>query len=165
MRHNITTKLGWALLAVAGVVAAAYLFGTQAGPGVSDDAPAELADSENRAELRGYYRQEERGGSEMLDGETLTCDQFVIREGGEEFSQEYRSMIARGNTVNQLDPEGNLVLNLDLEQVNESRQAEIQATTQANPGVIELRKVDQGPGRGVGPCYSFVEIVDVPDNK
>lgn len=118
-----------------------------------------LIDSEIRAQVKGYYRQEERGAGEMFGDETFMCDQLVITEGGEEFSQEYRDMIADGNTVNQLDANGNLILNLDLEAVGESKQAEIKASTEEEPVMVDLRKVEQGLGHGVSPCYSFVEII------
>ena len=93
--------------------------------------------------------------------QTYQCDQFVVTEGGETFTQSFQEMVESGNSVNQIDENGYLVLNLNFSEITATNVSLIKGSAVSNPVSVSLEKVEQGLGQGTGPCHSFVNITEV----
>ena len=94
--------------------------------------------------LTGYYNKNE-------------CDEFVVKSGTEKFIKSFRDWVKQENTVNRIDSQGNLVVNIDLTSVSKKTRDIIVKTNSTNSITLNVfRKI---PGeRGVGNCYSFINI-------
>lgn len=109
------------------------------------------------AKLTGYYSSYE--GSAF--GETTSkCDAFVVIDGSSLLIKHFRDLISEGNGISRLNKDGNLVLTLSLQNLDDSRISRIKNST--SNSVVSLSLMRIGPGVGGAPvCYSPVDIIDV----
>lgn len=94
--------------------------------------------------LTGYYNKDE-------------CDEFVVKSGTEKIIKSLRDWVKQGNTVNRIDDQGNLVINIDLVTVSKRTRDIIVKTNSENPIILNVFRKIPG-GKGVGNCYSFINI-------
>lgn len=109
---------------------------------------------EGFAKLKGYYETETR---DYFDKE-FSCDTLVVTGGSQSLIDHFTSWIRIGNTVNSLDKEGNVVLNLDLTEISSLDNSKIKASNPNNE--VELSVIRRmSEDRGAAPCESFVNII------
>ncbi len=117
------------------------------------------------AELVGYYTTWEKSyDSSDFNGEegpvSFTCDTLVVTGGDDKLIGYFRGLISGHNTVNRLDENNNLLLNLDFSEIADSEKNEILSSSLAHPVSIKVRKKIE-PGRSARPCESFFKIISV----
>ncbi len=112
---------------------------------------------EGFGKLVGYYVQTDR--VDWGDA-PVKCDSFVVTDGSKALIDHFREWAEGGNGINRINDKGELVVNLDIENVNSDMQQEIKAS---KPGdTIELSVIRWTPvGRGASVCTSFVDIISV----
>lgn len=108
----------------------------------------------NLVKVTGYYTSEIREAWE----EKKICDEFVVTGGDSEFIKEYSDAVKRGNTVNQINESGRLVLEIELSNINPSLRDRIKSSTLSSPIEIVLsEKIPEGKSAPV--CFSFFNII------
>ncbi|KND50553.1 MAG: hypothetical protein AB198_01765 [Parcubacteria bacterium C7867-003] len=95
----------------------------------------------------------------LSDGpQKYTCDSFVVSTGDSYLIDKYRAMISAGKTINHLDSNNRLVINLDLQTVPLDLKNKI--TTSSGEITLSVTEKDLGE-RELGPCANLVEIIDM----
>ncbi|MES3031301.1 MAG: hypothetical protein V4697_02710 [Patescibacteria group bacterium] len=107
--------------------------------------------------LYGKYTTYERI-DERISSEVRTCTAFTVYEGSNENISEYISKIKRGNTVNHLDKDGRLVLNIKPIQLPLEDHALLVNSTSSITLKVRSRVLEGGDADA---CESFVELVSV----
>lgn len=88
------------------------------------------------------------------------CDSFIVLSGDEYLIEKYKQLVKDGNTINRLDAQGRLILNLDLKPLPQDWAIKITSSSQAITLLINEKDME---GRGVEPCYSFVDVQAVQE--
>ena len=89
---------------------------------------------------------------------TKTCTAFTITSGDSAIISKYEAMVKRGNTVNRIDADGHLVLNINpLELSEEQRDLLINSNTNLS---LVIRDKEQ-LGKDGNYCMSFIKLVSV----
>ncbi|HLD81807.1 MAG TPA: hypothetical protein VJA22_01200 [Patescibacteria group bacterium] len=104
----------------------------------------------------GYFTQDE----DEVWGETALCDKLVVTSGSEPLVNAFREYIKSGNTVQHLDTNGNLLLNMNFSILSEEEVVMIQSSTKENPVILTVFR-DDPLDTEVSACYSFVDIFHV----
>jgi hypothetical protein len=115
--------------------------------------------TENVADFSGYYVKRENVYGEENTG-PFTCDSFVVLNGDEALTKYFKDMVEKGNTVNALDGNKNLRINLDLNLASSTDKVKIINSTKEKPVTLTLKKKVE-PGKGAPACYSFFNILEV----
>ncbi len=124
-------------------------------------------DSQNIGQFTGYYKGDVIGGCIQMEGQdsgectnvaTSTCDTFVVTEGDKPMVSYFKNLVTIGNTVNHLDNEGRLVLNIDMYGIENKKGKQIIKSDERNPITITLQKKIQWGG-GAGLCGTFVKVI------
>ena len=90
-----------------------------------------------------------------------SCTAFEITSGDQAVINKYKQFVKDGNTIQHLSGQGNLVMNLPWENLSESAQATIKASTSSAPLTLHLtEKPSTGTHLG-GPCYSWFIVSPV----
>lgn len=90
-------------------------------------------------------------------GKKATCDSFVVTGGDMQLTAEFKEMIRRGNTVNKLDENGNLQLNVTIPNESSLSQTIINSSFDSQ---ITLSVMKKKPTDTEAPvCFSFVDII------
>ena len=110
--------------------------------------------------MEGYYIA--RSGREAGENPdyNYTCDAFVVKSRGPLVDYFLNLYNVVGNTVNRVDSNGNLVLNLYLNNLSVADISTVKNSDAQRMIKLEVQKTIQG-GKGAGPCYSFVNILKV----
>jgi len=115
--------------------------------------------TENMGDFSGYYVKRENVYGEENTG-PFVCDSFVVLNGNEPLIKYYKDMVEKGNTVNALDENGSLRINLDLNGISDVNRSKIINSSKNNPIILALKKKIE-PGKGAPACHSFFEILEV----
>ena len=116
------------------------------------------------ANIRGYFFKKPTYGEDNPEV-PMVCDTLVVTEvtGGEKsLIDEFIEWVEGGNTVDALDEKtGNLILNLDLDNLLQTEIQKIISSTAQN--TVELQVIDTrtGYGKEATACHSFVNILKV----
>jgi nitrate reductase NapAB chaperone NapD len=105
----------------------------------------------------GYYSQLKQI---FWNDEHVTCDVLVVTGGSEELIEDLKAWVNRGNSVNKIDNEGKLIVNIDLEKLSPQDSNIIKNSNLNNPVKINLVRVTP-QGGGASYCASFIDIVGV----
>ncbi len=108
-------------------------------------------------EFAGYY---ESYTLKFDDQSEFRCDAFVVLTGHKELEKYFIAMVEGGNTVQRLDGEGRLMLNLDLDGMSGDEADAIRTSTPKQPITLRLEKKEQ-EGKGAHPCHSFVRYIGI----
>lgn len=104
----------------------------------------------------GYYKSLER----TAWGVKAMCDVLVVTGGDSLLISTLEDMVERGNTVNSLDENGNLLMNIETEKLSVQDSERILNSTVSNPAnLLVAEKVPEG--RAASVCHSFVSITSV----
>jgi|SRR3989344_3563596 len=108
--------------------------------------------------VTGYYSEIEREGWE---GEAVRCNVFVVEPMDQkgDIIENLLYHISYGNTVNSIDANGNLEVNIDFSGVSENKRNMIRMSSKDNKIDISLQRKVSEDG-GVPSCFSFVTIVE-----
>jgi hypothetical protein len=125
-------------------------------------------DSENIGDFKGYYvkkiipgeYQIQEGGdlTDRVFVATTTCDTFVILSGNQPIIDYYKELITSGNGINSLDKNGNLIVNIDIDNLDISKKLTVLNSNQTNPISITLQK-NILQGRGAGHCSKSLKAI------
>jgi len=118
-------------------------------------------ESERGVSIKGYFF---RKNTTDWGDVPVTCDTLVVTSingGDRSLIGEFIQWVKDGNAVNALDEKsGNLILNLDLDELSQTEKQKILSSTPQN--TVELKVINtRSDGRGVPACYSFVQILEV----
>ncbi len=112
----------------------------------------------------GYYTTFEQN---IWDSDsTRLCHALVVTDGDRELTQYFIDMVVEGgNTVQHIDSEGRLVLNLPWDSIPQVDKERIQASSEDSQITLSLRKKIPR-GTEAPACYSFFDYVGMidPDN-
>ena len=91
---------------------------------------------------------------------TTTCSSFTVIGGDNKFISYYRNIISMGNTLNRLNEDGNLMINIDLKELqtdikNSLLKSNKQSQISLNVKVMPLLE------RDAGYCESRLTIISV----
>lgn len=118
-------------------------------------------ESETQGVFKGYYEAEVKPGIASDGIPSQTCNTFVVEEGHSELVAYFKDMVVSGNTVQTLNQNGQLRINLPWNEISDSDRAVILASSPNEPATIELRKKIQ-EGKGTADrCHSFFSFVGV----
>jgi hypothetical protein len=109
-------------------------------------------------EVAGYYSKLEKRNE--YDGsfyDTSTCDTFITNKNENDLTLRMAKLIEAGNTVNAFTENGDLRLNISLNDTDEALKKVIQDSSVNSP-VLILMSEPERDGKGAGPCTSFVKI-------
>lgn len=106
--------------------------------------------------LKGFYVQAKKDNF----GEQVVCDGLVITGGSERLEASYRKRVDEGNTLNFINENDQVVVNLRLDNLSESMQAKIKASTAESPVRLDV-EVMKPLGTEVGPCFSDIKVLAV----
>lgn len=118
-------------------------------------------ESKRIVSVRGYFF---RKNTTDWGDVPATCDTLVVASvtgGDKSLIDEFIQWVKDRNTVNAMDEKsGNLILNLDLNELSQTEKQKILPSTSQN--TVELKVIDtRENGRGVSACHSFVKILKV----
>ncbi|GEM_PF-1895867 len=113
-------------------------------------------DSENKSEFKGYYTNI----TQNFYNEIKVCDSFVVTDGDSRLVTYFKNMVNEGNTVNQINTDGNLVIHLNLSETDSQGAIKIKNSSKSDPVIIEFQKNIQA-GKDAGNCHSFFKILKV----
>ena len=128
-------------------------------PATTTDAITE--ESEAIETMEGYYVARSGRGDWENHNNEYTCDTFVIKSSGP-LADYFLNMITQGNTVNVKDPQGNLMLNIELGNLSAADKAALKNSNPQNLIKLVVQKKVQ-VGKGVDMCFSFLNIVKVEE--
>ncbi len=94
--------------------------------------------------------------------EPRVCDVFVADKSDDPLFQYFSDLVRKGNTVNSLDAEGKLLMNIDLKGVTPQVKEKIVTSTSGSPIFLEVRK-KRMEGKDAMPCFSFVDSLSVKE--
>ncbi len=106
--------------------------------------------------LTGYYSTVEK----TIWGEATKCDVLVVVDGHEELIGDLKDWVQRGNSVNEINSEGNLVINLSLDTLTPAAINQIKNSSPTNKVQLMVVRITPQP-RGASSCTSFVDIIAV----
>ncbi len=139
-----------------------YLFLSKNGGENIDDTETDTFLNSEKNKLFGYYRQDAKiVNNNVLSG---VCDAFVVTGGDISLRNEFIQKINQGNTLNSLDNQSNLVLNIQLDGLSDADKNIIVSSSSDQPIRLAVQK-KQSRSMGVGQCYSPVYITDVGGEK
>ena len=97
---------------------------------------------------------------QIVDEESVThtCTAFTISTGDEKIVSKYKTMVKEGNTINRIDGNGRLVLNINLMELPQSQQNTLINSTSDVSLMIRDKEL---PGKDGRYCISFVKLVSV----
>jgi hypothetical protein len=114
---------------------------------------------EGFAKLKGYYHQ-----YDSIDMEKkVVCNSIIVTGGSERLIRHFNEWIAGENTINKKDKDGNLMVNIEIDNLENDIKQKITSSTMNNQielGVIRITPVGRG---GVSTCISFVDIIYAKD--
>jgi hypothetical protein len=125
-------------------------------------------DSEISGALQGYYYSYLKSGEYENIPYSKKCDGFLVRTGDEnglKLKEYFTNMVNRGNSVNRLSANGDLILNLnskDIDMLNVSEKDTLTKSSSSDEVIIYVNKLIQKEG-AASPCYSIVELYQVDD--
>ncbi len=108
------------------------------------------------AQIEGYYQSIEREAW----GETKKCDSFVVTGGSQVFRDFMQNLVKIGNTVNLLDENKNVVINIDVSKLSQIDKTKILNSKESKFVKLSILKPTL-EAHGAPVCYSFVEILNV----
>lgn len=123
-------------------------------------ADAITEESETIETMEGYYAVRSGRGAEENPDYTYTCDVFVVKNEGPLIDYFLNLYNVVGNTVNRVDSDGNLVLNLYLNNLSAADISTVKNSDVQHMIKLEVQKMIQW-GKGASPCSSFVTILKV----
>jgi len=91
---------------------------------------------------------------------TTTCSAITVTGGDTNFIQAYKNMIIGGNSVNRLDANGNLVLNINLTDLTGAQKDLLLKLSSQKPLNLSV-KARELVGRDAMYCESFIRIISV----
>lgn len=109
------------------------------------------------ANLKGYYHAYKK--LDWGDVE-VTCDAIIVTEGNAPLIDNLKNWIQKGNGLNRMSENGDLILNIDLSSLSPEDKSLIKSSTserQAELYIIRPKVL----GMGVSACTSLVQIVDI----
>ena len=107
--------------------------------------------------VKGYYRPYEYVG---WGNAKVICDSFEIVNGTPIVLVHFRNLIDIGNTVNVLNPQGNLMLKINLKDLTINDQIKLKASSSGN--LLELLiLLPKLPQTEVGDCGSVVNLIGI----
>ncbi len=123
-------------------------------PTVIGAQPTVTEESQPQGVFKGYYERlrEDRGSQ--------TCNTLVVVGGHEGLITYFKALVTYGNSVNTINKDGNLQINLPWSEMPESDRSRILASTPNQPVQIELKKKIP-EGKGASTCFSFLSFVRV----
>lgn len=107
--------------------------------------------------IKGYYTQTER----EIFGETYQCDTLVVTDGSEGLRNHLLSLVNNGNTVNITNAQGQLTVNLNLDNATSIEKETIVRSTEKEPIELLVMRPGPPPGRGAAPCESLINILEL----
>lgn len=116
--------------------------------------PSEEWVVEGYAKLQGYFH------TYVADdyGNKVTCSSILVTGGNEKLIESFKTQIKKGNTVNKLDKDDNLLINIDLNNLDSVTKSLIQSSSKNNS--VELGVIRRTPRpMGASTCSNFVEIL------
>ena len=109
----------------------------------------------NEGVFKGFYSHYDK----MDWGDvSVTCDAFTVIDGDQNQIEYFKNKIEQRNTLNYLDPQGRLVINLDLDAVDSQTKKLITSSTSGSPVEIGIFRPDLELG-GVPACFSLIQIL------
>ncbi|MBI2029807.1 hypothetical protein HYT02_05300 [Candidatus Gottesmanbacteria bacterium] len=116
----------------------------------------EVGAVEGYGHLRGYFY--------LLDdvdhNGPVVCDTLVVTDGSQPLIDDLKAWVKRGNTINTINENEQLVANIYLDNLNLTDQQLITNSTSDNP--VDLSVIRKTPeGRGAPACESFLDIIKV----
>ena len=107
--------------------------------------------------VKGYYRPYEYVG---WGNTKVICDSFEIVSGSPTVLVHFRNLIDIGNTVNVLNPQGNLMLKINLKDLTVNDQVKLKASSSGN--LLELLiLLPKLPQTEVGDCGSVINLIGI----
>lgn len=88
------------------------------------------------------------------------CYVFTVYKSDDPLFVYFVDLVRRGNTVNSLDENGNLLLKLETGALTENNKAEITTSTANTPISLRVQK-KVFSGKGATPCTSFIDILAI----
>ena len=95
--------------------------------------------SENEFDVHGYYEKRSRGWYD--DYKEHLCDSFYVLGGDDTIIDYFRKMVMRGNTVNQMNSDGKLIINLDLSSLSPADVDKIKSSNSLSNITLRLKKL------------------------
>jgi len=118
---------------------------------------------EGYGKLKGYYTKHTRDLGDWGNGGTETCNAIVVTGGTEELINEFKELINKGNTVNSLNKNGELMVNISLKAVSEKMRNEILAS---KPGKeITLNVIRASNIQDVIDSYSCLTLIEIIESE
>lgn len=131
-------------------------------PAPSSEVPTNIAEinenSTTTASFVGYYTTIRKQNAE--ENISIACNAFVTHKSNDSLFQYFSKLVQEGNTVNSLDEDDDLILNLDFDHITTEKQKKITSSTKENPIILLVQK-RAFAGKGAGPCSSFVDILSI----
>lgn len=110
---------------------------------------------EREFNITGYY-QTYKGEAW---GEVANCNSILVTGGDTDLINEFKSDIENGNTVNKLDYDNNLIMNIEIPSDQHVAQKIKQSYVNNQIELVVKRKMPTDTAAEV--CYSFVDIISV----
>ena len=109
------------------------------------------------AKLTGHFGIFERLGMEDVPQQ---CDSFIVQAAPEELLEKYWSLLEMGNSVNRMNEDGNLIMNIRLDPLTEGEQELIRNSTAERPVSIFVY-IRPPTETGIGTCSSMMRVLRV----
>lgn len=109
----------------------------------------------NEGTFKGFYTHYDK----MDWGDVaVTCDAFTVINGTKNQIEYFKNKAEQGNTLNYLDYQNRLVINLNLDSVDSQTKRLITSSTSGSPVEIGIFRPDLEFG-GVPACFSLIQIL------
>jgi hypothetical protein len=104
--------------------------------------------------LTGFYTRYDK----MSWDAPVTCDALTVVDGDQRMIAEFKANVQQGNTLNYIDNQGRLVINLDLDSVDAQTREKIIRSTPGSPVEIGVLKPSLPP-TDVHACFSLIQVL------
>lgn len=92
----------------------------------------------------------------------VVCNTVIVTKvagGDATLIEDLKQLVDDGNTVNSIDKEGNLILNIEFFGLTPEQKKKIQSSTAINPVELDIIDIRSNEGTEVSTCASFVDIL------
>lgn len=115
-------------------------------------------DSTTTATFTGYYTTRKTHNEDGVA--PIECPILVVSKSDNPLFVYFSDMAKQGNTVNSLDVNGNLLLNINLDATAPDIKKKVMASIKSYPMTLQVQKRPL-LGKDASPCTTFVDILSV----